>query len=169
MATSEALKPEQRWAQARQAFGILDSLRPNPRQILSETLQLEHNLREPSNEFYSATTKDGQEYCYVDWAGDGSQLLSYYYGYESGFSLASQSELQEELRKRGIIDRLNVLERTHDSISPEEFLDFMTENDVFVSGPCPPTVESNVKGKGIALWMPKELFQKTAYYKEQAA
>lgn len=164
------IEAKDRWAAAKDTLSNLDTIRPNPKNILSSSISLQHGYRQPYSEYYSATTSDGREYCFVDWATADEGTLGYYYGYRRGDGLAFQEKLQEELTKRGFKDKLYQLEDDHDDrkarakLTEDEFLDFMTANDVLVPGPLPATIETIVQGEGTALWMPKDLYRLTSYY-----
>lgn len=161
---------EDKWAIAKDALSTLDAIRPNPKRILSATITVKHGYRAGDSTYYSAMTPDGREYCFLDWAADNEGPLTYYYGYRGGDGLIFQNKLQEELKKRGVIDALHSLQRDHDvregksPLTEEEFLAFMTENDILVPGPLPAPIESEVQGAGAALWMPGDLFRLTSYY-----
>jgi hypothetical protein len=164
------IEAKDRWVAAQQAFSIFDTIRPNPNHILSETIQLEYGYRKPFCEYFGAQTAEGSKYCFVDWVAEEDRVMNYYYGYRSGNGLVFQPELQKELDRRGFTAKLRQLEKDHDGrkgkppLTDDDFLSFLTENNVLVPGPLPPPIETIVKGEGIALWMPEDLFRLTSLY-----
>lgn len=170
MRVEAPLSVEQRWTLARDTLTILDGIRPNPKNILSATLKLEHGYRALYDGFYSATTEKGKKYCFIDWVANPDEVSNYYYSYQNGNGLAFQPRLQERLDVDGFTAKRQALEEEHDyskgklKLTSEEFLAFLTKNDILVSGPCPAPVETVIQGKGMGLWMPEELFRLTSYY-----
>jgi len=146
------------WTEAEEAFEILDRIRPNPKGIQTSTMKIEVALDQRNEPFFSATDTSGQEYCFACWLPEGKDLFDAYYDY-SQLGLSRDNLLQTELGKKGVGKKIEKLEGIReDEQFRKLFSKLMEQEDVLVRGPLPPTLESVVKGRGTAVWMPKNLF-----------
>jgi len=162
MSAELAHTAEKIWLNAQKAFKILDELRPNPRGIKTSTMEIEVTAGRWDKPFFSAEAENGQRYCFAAWLPEGKDLVDAYYD-SSILGLLSEFFSETKLRTQRAYENERIItqfEQEHSNLPDfdKQFSEFIENINVLVRGPLPPTLESVVKGRGTAVWMPKNLF-----------
>jgi hypothetical protein len=151
------------------AFGLLDRLRPNPKGILTNTIQERSGFGVPlpygdGDTFYVAQNKEGETFCFVDWRREDEEFNLW----SSQYGLALRERFQKELERRGLKEKIDEM-LAQPGITPQEFFMFLEQHNILVRGPLPPNLEAmlrrekNVRG----YWMPEDLFTLAYGYRNE--